>query len=96
MEESRCTRWWVCASDVFAWMCDDKNSPYVLSAFFVLSALLLYVVMLSCQACVVGILIFSLFFCCAFRPMLAITCACLAVLWFHGWRFGGGLALSWS
>ena len=98
MDEESATVW-VRFSDACAWLSDENNKAYVLAILFVVSSLVLYLTMFTCQVCVVGVLIFSLFFCCEFRSMLSITCACIFVLWFHKWSFKGGvkgLSVTWD
>ena len=90
---------WVRFSDACAWLSDENNKVYVLAIIFSVSSIVLYITMFSCQICVVGVLVFSLFFCCEFRSMLSVTCACIFVMWFHKWSLKGGfkgLSVSWD
>jgi hypothetical protein len=97
-DESIFTQSWVRFSNACGWLSDENNRVYVLMIVFSLSTVVLYFTMFTCQVCVVGVLIFSLFFCCEFRSMLAVTASCLAVMWFHKWSLGGldGLSFSWD
>lgn len=86
---------WVRFTEFCSWLTTDDAAPYVELFLFLLSVVVLYVCIdYGCTLCVFVVLLVSMFFCCRFRYMFFVMWACIAVLWIHGWRFGGGKGLS--
>lgn len=80
------------------WLTRDENQLSVQLMFFLGGFGMLYLCMMFCEICVFGVLVFCIITCLQYRLMNLLLWACIFVLWFHGWRFGGdrGLSISWN